>query len=64
MFSVTLPDNFSAKALFEDINSSAILEQQMFRAAMRLKNNGEISVVIGINHGCILIRLFGWCADK
>ena len=42
MLGVTLPDNFSAKALFENINSSAMLNQRMFRAAMKLKKHGQI----------------------
>lgn len=41
IFGVKLPDSFSARTLFEEINSSSAFEHRMFQAAMKLKKNGK-----------------------
>jgi len=41
-FGVKLPESFSAKVLFEEINSSSVFEHRMFQAAMKLKQNGAV----------------------
>jgi len=52
-----LPPNLSARTLFDNIKTSSALEQRMFQAALKLKENGKYTVLCLCAHGCVCVIL-------